>query len=194
MTSGQRVTLGYKSVERSPFHGGGDKPMPPASGETKQAYPIDLTLGIAIDANNFIVPSFTKVAHQDREVRIVADGSLDIRIPYDKGLCRFTITLDSHQWIFDNVGHDVMTFAEDVPDDVVTKYYPRYKQMSPMSFQFDALPIDVGGDKTIPALHHSFNLYVKLLQPNGATPLALRIDPDIINPGNHPLEYSWKNE
>jgi hypothetical protein len=186
------VRTTYKPFQKSPFDVSGDKPMPhPQNNETPQrVYAVDMTIGIKIQ-DNFIVPYFTNVAQEYLELDVVSpgpDGSLDIRVPQGQGRCRFTIALDGHQWMFDDVGHDIMTFGGDVPDDIIATYYPRYRKIDQTSFEFDAIPIDVGDNNQIPAYRHGFNLYIKLLQPNGANALPLRIDPDIINPGNHPFE------
>lgn len=108
------------------------------------------------------------------------DGTLDIRVP--KGLTRFHMQLDDTiNWAFRDDG-DAMTLSGDVPE-AQRAYYPRLKNVDATHFWFDALPIDLPAEA--PAFRHGFNLYVDLFQPDGARPIRLKIDPDIINPGDH---------
>jgi hypothetical protein len=122
------------------------------------------------------------------------DGSLDLRVP-PLG-CRYHIALDNTiDWEFrhdpnlpdpGDYSNDAMTLGQGVP----SAYYPRLFHIGTQEIWFDALymPVAQPGD---PAAMHPFSLYVSLTLQNGAAPILLKIDPDILNPGDHthPLTF-----
>ena len=105
------------------------------------------------------------------------DGLLDMRIP--PGGCRIVLTLDPDiQWKFAQA-NEVMTLGQGMP----MANYPRLGYESNRKIWFDAIYLDkpVG---TPPDPHH-YSLFIDILQQNGTNPIKIKIDPDILNPGDH---------
>ena len=106
-----------------PFDATGDRPMPhPAGGAAApDACPVPLLIGVKIE-NGFVLPYFEASSDEIRKLKIVTDGSLDIRVPAGKGLCRFNVSLDTGvHWTFRDDG-DAMTLGADTPDDMMQYY------------------------------------------------------------------------
>jgi len=112
------------------------------------------------------------------------DGPLDTRVPSD---CLIVLRLDS-TWAWE-FRHDnaVMLGPMDYPER------PRYFNLVPeivngkcRKVQFNALYLDIGEQSN----HDPYAFYVLLDQglaeASAAQPLLVRIDPDTVNPGDHP--------
>lgn len=159
----------------------GDQPIPSVPPGTPATAPVyNLTLSARkVASPDDASKEFVELYYTgDNQVMPeAADGLVDMRIP--PGGCRIVLSLDpTIQWTFAQPDQ-VMTIAPGMP----LANYPRLGYVSDKQIWFDAVYF-AKPPGTPPEQHH-YSLFINIIQRNGSNPIKIKIDPDILNPGDH---------